>query len=157
MTLSNTLCGTSYPSSNIKAGNTSTEYKVYYDAGVPSGTLYGGTTSKSSGSYTNAAYVKYTASDSYSGIANIYVRMPNSSYYTSYSSGTQLATQGTYYFYCVDKSGNQSSTVSITLDTSKPTGTLYGGTSVIASGGSTRIMLESQHQPFPKKHKVNTD
>ena len=120
-----------------KAGNISTEYKVYYDAGVPTGTLYGGTTSKSSGSYTNASYVKYTASDSYSGIANIYVRMPNSSYYTAYSSGTQLATQGTYYFYCVDKSGNTSSTVSITLDTSKPTGTLYGGTSVISSGGST--------------------
>ena len=120
-----------------KAGNISTEYKVYYDAGVPTGTLYGGTTTKSSGSYTNASYVKYTASDSYSGIANIYVRMPNSTYYTAYSSGTQLATQGTYYFYCVDKSGNQSSTVSITLDTSKPTGTLYGGTSVISSGGST--------------------
>ena len=120
-----------------KAGNISTEYKVYYDAGVPTGTLYGGTTTKSSGSYTNASYVKYTASDSYSGIANIYVKMPNSSYYTAYSSGTQLATQGTYYFYCVDKSGNQSSTVSITLDTSKPTGTLYGGTSVISSGGST--------------------
>ena len=120
-----------------KAGNISTEYKVYYDAGVPTGTLYGGTTSKSSGSYTNASYVKYTASDSYSGIANIYVRMPNSSYYTAYSSGTQLATQGTYYFYCIDKSGNTSSTVSITLDTSKPTGTLYGGTSVISSGGST--------------------
>ena len=120
-----------------KAGNTSAEYKVYYDAGVPTGTLYGGTTTKSSGSYTNASYVKYTASDSYSGIANIYVKMPNSSYYTAYSSGTQLATQGTYYFYCVDKSGNSSSTVSITLDTSKPTGTLYGGTSVISSGGST--------------------
>ncbi len=120
-----------------KAGNTSTEYKVYYDAGVPTGTLYGGTTTKSSGSYTNASYIKYTASDSYSGIANIYVKMPGSSYYTAYSSGTQLATQGTYYFYCVDKSGNQSSTVSITLDTSKPTGTLYGGTSVISSGGST--------------------
>ena len=120
-----------------KAGNISTEYKVYYDAGVPTGTVYGGTTSKTSGSYTNASYVKYTAYDSYSGIANCYVKMPNSSYYTAYSSGTQLATQGTYYFYCVDKSGNQSSVVNITLDTSKPTGTLYGGTSVISSGGST--------------------
>ena len=120
-----------------KAGNISTEYKVYYDAGVPTGTLYGGTSSKTSGSYTNASYVKYVASDSYSGIANCYVKMPGSSYYTAYSSGTQLATQGTYYFYCVDKSGNQSSVVNITLDTSKPTGTLYGGTSVISSGGST--------------------
>lgn len=120
-----------------KAGNISPEYKVYYDAGVPTGTVYGGTSSKTSGSYTNASYVKYTASDSYSGIANCYVKMPNSSYYTAYASGTQLATQGTYYFYSVDKSGNQSSVLSITLDTTKPTGTLYGGTSVITSGGST--------------------
>ena len=120
-----------------KAGNISPEYKVYYDAGVPTGTVYGGTSSKASGSYTNASYVKYTASDSYSGIANCYVKMPNSSYYTAYASGTQLATQGTYYFYSVDKSGNQSSVLSITLDTTKPTGTLYGGTSVITSGGST--------------------
>lgn len=120
-----------------KAGNISDEYKVYYDAGVPTGTLYGGTTSKSSGSYTNASYVKYTASDSYSGIANCYVKMPGASYYTAYSSGTQLATEGTYYFYSVDKSGNQSSTVSITLDKTKPTGTLYGGSSIISNGGST--------------------
>ncbi len=120
-----------------KAGNISTEYKVYYDAGAPTGYLYGGTTSKTSGSYTNAAYVKYTASDSYSGIANCYVRMPNTSYYTAYASGTQLATEGTYYFYSVDKSGNQSSVVSITLDKTAPKGTLYGGTSVLASGDST--------------------
>lgn len=120
-----------------KAGNISDEYKVYYDAGVPTGTLYGGTTSKSSGSYTNASYIKYIASDSYSGIANCYVKMPGASYYTAYSSGTQLATEGTYYFYSVDKSGNQSSTVSITLDKTKPTGTLYGGSSIISNGGST--------------------
>ncbi|MBQ8319729.1 MAG: hypothetical protein IJX81_02515 [Clostridia bacterium] len=120
-----------------KAGNISDEYKVYYDAGVPTGTLYGGTSSKSSGSYTNASYIKYTASDSYSGIANCYVKMPGASYYTAYSSGTQLATEGTYYFYSVDKSGNQSSIVSITLDKTKPTGTLYGGSSVISNGGST--------------------
>lgn len=120
-----------------KAGNVSTEYKVYYDAGVPTGALYGGTSSKPSGSFTNADYIKYVASDSYSGIANCYVKMPNNSYYTIYASGTQLATEGTYYFYSFDKSGNQSSILSITLDKSKPTGTLYGGTSVIASGAST--------------------
>lgn len=120
-----------------RAGNTSVEYKAYYDAGAPTGTLYGGTSTKSSGSYTNASYVKYVASDSYSGIANCYVRMPGSSYYSAYASGTQLATEGTYYFYSVDRSGNYSSTVSITLDKTKPTGTLYGGTSVVASGSST--------------------
>ena len=76
-----------------RAGNVSVEYKVYCDQSAPTGTLYGGTTTKSSGSYTNAAYVRYVASDSGSGIANCYVKMPGSSYFTTYASGTQLATE----------------------------------------------------------------
>lgn len=120
-----------------KAGNTSSEYKVYYDATAPSGTLYGGTTVKSSGGYSNASYVKYVASDSHSGVANCYVRKPGSSTYVAYTSGTQLTAEGTYYFYCTDKSGNSSSTVSITLDRTAPTGTLYGGTTTKTSGSYT--------------------
>lgn len=120
-----------------KAGNISDEYEVYYDATVPTGSLYGGTSLKSSGGYTNAQYVKYVASDSGSGIAYCYVRMPGSSVYTAYASGTQLATEGTYYFYCKDHSGNASSAVSITLDKTKPAGTLYGGADTVQSGGST--------------------
>ena len=120
-----------------KAGNTSTEYKVYYDSTVPTGTLYGGTSIKSSGSYTNATYIKYVASDSHSGVANCYVRKPGSSSYVAYTSNTQLTTEGTYYFYCVDKSGNQSSIVSITLDKTAPTGTLYGGTTTKSTGSYT--------------------
>ncbi len=119
------------------AGNVSTEYRVFYDNSAPGYTLYGGTTSKSSGSYTNASYVKYTASDSYSGIASCYVRMPGSSSYATYASGTQLATEGTYYFYAVDRSGNATPTVSITLDKSAPVGTLYAGTSSRSSGSYT--------------------
>ena len=118
-----------------KAGNISSTSSVYYDATAPSGTLYGGTSTKSSGSYTNASYVKYVASDSHSGIANVYVKKPGSSSYVAYTSGTQLTAEGTYYFYCVDRSGNSSSTVNITLDKTTPTGTLYGGTST-KSGGS---------------------
>lgn len=120
-----------------KAGNVSDEYKVYYDAASPSGTLYGGTTVKSSGTYTNADYIKYTASDSNSGLEECYVKMPRSSSYSAYASGTQLATEGTYSFYSKDKSGNQSTTVTITLDKTKPTGTLYGGANVVQSGNST--------------------
>ena len=120
-----------------KAGNTSSEYKVYYDATAPSGTLYGGTTVKSTGGYSNASYVKYVASDSHSGVANCYVRKPGSTSYVAYTSGTQLTAEGTYYFYCTDKSGNTSSTVSITLDRTAPTGTLYGGTATKTSGSYT--------------------
>lgn len=120
-----------------KAGNVSDEYKVYLDTGIPAGTLYGGTVSIPSGAYTNASYVKYVASDSQSGIANCYVKMPGSSVYTAYASGTQLATEGTYSFYCKDYANNQSSTVTITLDKTKPTGTLYGGANAVQSGDST--------------------
>ncbi len=120
-----------------RSNNVSDEYKVFYDNTAPTGTLYGGTSVKSSGAYTNASYIKYVASDGNSGIANCYVKMPNSSYYTAYASGTQVATEGQYAFYCVDNSNNRSSTVYITLDKTKPTGTLYGGTSVITSGGAT--------------------
>ncbi len=63
--------------------------------------------------------------------------MPNSSYYTAYTSGTQLATEGLYYFYAIDKSGNQSTAVNITLDKTSPTGTLYAGSSAVLSGTNT--------------------
>lgn len=118
--------------STDKAGNVSEEYSVYYDAASPTGTLYGGTSIKQDGDYTNAAYIKYVATDAQSGIDACYVKMPNSSYYTNYASGTQLATEGRYYFYSVDKSGNKSTTVSIVLDKTKPMGMVstVGGTSI---------------------------
>lgn len=118
-----------------RSGNVSSTVSITLDKTVPTGTLYGGTSTKTTGSYTNAAYVKYVASDALSGVSACYVKMPGSSSYTTYTSGTQLATQGTYYFYCKDRAGNSSATVSITLDTTKPTGTLYGGTGTVSSGG----------------------
>ena len=124
--------------STDKAGNVSEEYSVYYDATSPTGTLYGGSSIKQDGDYTNAAYIKYVAADAQSGIDACYVKMPNSSYYTNYASGTQLATEGRYYFYSVDKSGNKSITASIVLDKTKPMGMVstVGGTS-IKSGSHT--------------------
>ena len=71
-----------------KAGNVSSEYKVYYDATLPTGTLYGGTSTKSSGSYTNASYIKYVAKDSHSSVSACYVKKPGSSSYVAYTSGT---------------------------------------------------------------------
>ena len=120
-----------------KAGNISAETSVYYDAVNPSGTLYGGNTVKSSGAYTNAEYVKYVASDNESGISACYVKMPNTSYFTTYTNGSQLTAEGTYQFYCYDKSQNQSSVATITLDKTKPTGMLYAGNSVVANGSYT--------------------
>lgn len=115
-------------------GKTSNTVSIYYDGTGPVGTLYGGTTSKSSGSYVNSNYIKYTASDVHSNMGNYYVKMPGSSSYVSYTSGNQLVDEGTYYFYSTDSVGNQSSVVNITLDKTSPVGTLYAGTTVKSSG-----------------------
>lgn len=117
-----------------KAGNVSDEYKVCYDTGTPTVALYSGTTSVSSGYYSAADYVKFTASDSVSGIAYAYVKMPGSSYYSTYTSGSQLTAEGEYSFYAKDKAGNTSVYYTITLDKTKPTGTLHAGTNTVKSG-----------------------
>ena len=120
-----------------KAGNVSDEYKVCYDTGTPTVALYSGTTSVSSGYYSAADYVKFTASDSVSGISSAYVKMPGNSYYSAYTSGSQLTAEGTYTFYAKDRSGNTTAYYTITLDKTKPTGTLYAGTNTVKSGTYT--------------------
>lgn len=134
---SGTLNGWYYVYAVDEIGNRSEELAFYYDSIKPEGTLYGGTAVRESGDYAKADYVKYIASDTGSGIAGCYVKMPGSSYYTDYASGTQLINEGTYYFKCMDFSGNMSPVVSITLDRNAPTGTLYAGETIAGNGGAT--------------------
>jgi transcription elongation factor Elf1 len=88
---------------------------------VPTLTLYSGSTAVSSGYKSTASNIKAIASDSVSGVKNIYVKTPSASSYSTYTSSTTMSTNGTYYFYAVDNTGNTSSTVSISLDNTKPT------------------------------------
>ena len=104
-----------------KAGNISDTKTIYLDTVNPTGVLYSGTSAVSSGAKSTASYIKYVASDAASGIKTVYVKMPGASSYTTYTSGTQLTANGTYSFYCVDNVGNQSTTVTISLDNTKPT------------------------------------
>ena len=119
------------------AGNISDEYKVFYDSAAPSGTLYGGNVQKANGAYTNGEYVRYIATDGGSGIRQCYVKVPNNSLYIAYASGTPLMTEGEYTFYATDNAGNRSQDLTITLDRTKPIGTLYGGEQALESGGHT--------------------
>lgn len=104
-----------------KSGNYSVEKSIILDTVIPTGTIYGGTSTVASGSITNASYIKFTASDGLSGVANMYVKSPNSSSYATYSSGTQFSVDGTYSFYCVDYAGNASATYTVLLDKTAPT------------------------------------
>ena len=110
-----------------KAGNISETKSIYLDSVNPVGVLYSGTSAVSSGAKSTASYIKYVGSDAASGLNAVYVKMPNASSYTTYTNGTQLTTNGTYSFYCVDKAGNSSTTVTISLDNQAPTVSLSKG------------------------------
>lgn len=110
-----------------KAGNISDTKTILLDTTKPVGVLYSGTTAVSSGAKSTASYIKYVASDALSGVQTAYVKKPDESSFASYTSGTQLTTNGTYSFYCTDKAGNTSDTVMISLDNTPPVVTLSKG------------------------------
>ncbi len=122
------------------AGNQSSTYYVMYDATAPTGTLKSSSGSVLTTSYTNGAF-SYSASDSHSGISYLQYKTPSSSSWTTYTSGTTIstsATNGKYSFRAVDKAGNTSAEQYVYLDTTKPTGTLYGGSSSVSNGATTK-------------------
>ena len=120
-----------------RAGNQSSTYSIALDNTAPTGMVYGGTTEKPSGSIVNSSYIKFIGSDNASGVSAMYVKKPGSSSFISYTSGTQFTADGKYEFYCVDGASNQSQTYNITLDRTKPVGTVYGGTQSMSSGAKT--------------------
>lgn len=133
-----------------KAGNISETTSVTLDTTQPTMTIYSGTTSVSSGYKSTAQYIKATASDSGSGVKTIYVKMPNATSYTEYTSGTQLTADGAYSFYCIDNAGNTSQTYTISKDCTKPTltssvggfgKTLKDGFTVTASDNFSGVTL----------------
>ena len=119
-----------------KAGNISRTYFLYLDTVKPTGTIKNSNGAEITGSYTNQAF-SYSATDSGSGISYLQYKKPGSSSWLIYTSGTSIsasAASGTYQFRSVDKAGNISATKSITLDSSKPTMTLYSGDVSVSNG-----------------------
>ena len=119
-----------------KAGNTSRTYFLYLDTVKPTGKIKNSNGTEITGSYTNQTF-SYSATDSGSGISYLQYKKPGSSSWLTYTSGTSIsasAASGTYQFRAVDKAGNISATKSITLDSSKPTMTLYSGDVSVSNG-----------------------
>lgn len=103
-----------------KAGNTSDTKTMILDTVKPTATIYGGSSVVANGSGTSASYVKFTASDSQSGIQAMYIKPPDETSYIACSVGSQYAVSGTYTFYCVDNAGNESLIYTVTLGNSAP-------------------------------------
>ena len=120
-------------------GNKTNEFTFYYDATSPTGSISSNGTTVASGSYVSKSFA-YTASDSGSGIKQIYYKSPVSSGYQAYSAGTIIpatAGDGWYYFYSVDNAGNQSATMSVYLETEAPLIEIYRNGKVAYSTSMT--------------------
>mgnify|MGYP002588518765 FL=1 len=123
-----------YAKDNV--GNRSATHYVYLDSELPVGTIKNASGTTLTKEYTNGAF-SYSATDGGSGINYLQYKKPNSTTWTSYTSGTSISASsanGTYQFRGVDKAGNISATKSITLDSSKPTMTLYSETTSVSNG-----------------------
>lgn len=124
---SGTTNGWYYVYAEDTTGHRSPEYSFYYDNTAPTGKVYSNGTSVNSGAYISKAF-SYSATDSGSGVANIYYKTPVSGTYQPYSSGTVIPANsgdGWYYFYSVDRCGNQSATTSVYLETQAPLVEIY--------------------------------
>lgn len=122
------------------AGNSSPTYYVYYDTSLPTLTLKKSSGTTVTDGYVNTAF-NCTASDTGSGVSYMQYKTPSMTSWTSYTSGTNIstsATNGLYQFRAVDRAGNISASKTITFDTTKPTGTVYGENTAVKSGGATK-------------------
>lgn len=137
-----TTNGWYYAYAEDTTGHRSSTYSFYYDNVLPVGTIKSNGSNVSSGTYLSKSF-SYTATDSGSGIKALYYKTPVSNTYQEYVSGTIIpssAGDGWYYFYAVDYSNNRSATMSVCLDTTKPTLTMRGYSSgnSITNGASVK-------------------
>ena len=122
-----TTNGWYYAYAQDTVGNKSSTYSFYYDSVAPTGKISSNGTTVTNGTYIGKSF-SYSATDSGSGVATCYYRTPTSGSYQVYTQGTIIpanAGDGWYYFYSVDKSENQSSTLSVYLETQAPLVEIY--------------------------------
>lgn len=108
-------------------GQKSTEGTIFFDNKKPEGQIYSNGKSVDSGSYIRDGF-SYNATDEDSGIAAAFYKTPTSDEYQQYISGTLIpanAGDGWYNFYSVDKSGNESDSVSVYLESTIPQVNIY--------------------------------
>ena len=103
------------------------------------------TTPTISGASTSTTYYKtsaftVTASDSTSGLENLYVKTPTASGYTAVGSSKMVSesdTNGLYCFYAKDKAGNKTATYYVYFDNTKPAGAIKNSSGTTLTGTYT--------------------
>lgn len=91
------------------AGNSSSIYYIYNDIEKPTGVLYKEDGTIITSTFTTSSFY-FKASDSYSGVRQMYILYPNSQYWSIYSGQIIDSSyiSGSYKFMAIDYAGNQS-------------------------------------------------
>lgn len=108
-------------------------YHFYYDKTAP--TISGASTSPT-GRFVNSAFT-VTASDSLSGVSQMYMMSPTASTYTAVGTSKTVSagsTNGLYKFYATDNGGTSSSTYYVYYDSTLPTVTMKSASGTTLSG-----------------------
>jgi len=91
------------------------------DTGLPIVKIYAEDTPLENNALTNAARIEVYATDELSGIEELHIRLPEESFFTRFFQSTITITKsGRYEAFAVDRSGNVSETVIVTLDNIPP-------------------------------------
>lgn len=122
-----TFSGWYYAYAEDTNGNTSDTVSFYYDCTPPAGIISSNGASIESGSYINENF-SYSATDDESGVTEYFFKTPTSGIFQQYNPGMVInknSGDGWYYFYSTDLSGNQSSVLSVYLETQFPLVQIY--------------------------------
>ena len=130
---------------------------VYIYGRYKAPTISGASTS-TTGKYTNSAFT-VSASDTGSGVKNLYMKAPGSSSYTAVGTSKTIgkgSANGRYSFYAEDKCNNRSSTYYVNFDDTVPklnvSGASFGGTTA-----ESFTVTASDSNTVTLYHKYETD
>ena len=123
------------------AGNIGTTLTITLDNIAPAAAIMTASGEGVSGTTSNSAYVTFSATDATSGIAALYVRLPDKATFSEYA-GERLTDEGVYSFYAVDVAGNRSEEIGITLDRTAPVGKITSGKTELPNNGYTNVFVQ---------------
>ena len=101
------------------SGNVSIVKTITLDKTPPTVTVKAGSNTLSNGEVVNSEYITAISTDLLSPEISMFVKTPNTNEYLSYEGG-RLTLEGKYYFKAIDKAGNVSNEINITIDRTPP-------------------------------------
>ena len=127
------------------AGNISSESYVFYDPIAPEIKIKAGEAVIESGSVISVEKIHVTVSDVGTGTDMVEYIKPGSTTFEGFDLSSYIYAEGNYVFRAVDKAGNVSNVVSVTLDKTRPVVKAMSGEAEVQNGAVIRASIISAY------------